>query len=393
MRPWLGVLIASAVLVGSACTAPASPSASAFPSAPASPSAPAAPGSAQVPGATTSRAAGGTGGPIAVTDALGRQVTFPAAPRRIVIAGKTDFVIADAAFLFPEARSRVVAIGRPGQNWLRFLPVIDPQSAQITILDTGAGPEQIAASHPDAVLMTSSNARTLGGPLAALGVPVVYVDFETPSDYTRDLGILGTVFTDPARAQQLVAFFQGQVARVTGPLAGLGESQKPSILLLYYNDANGAVSFNVPPLSFIQSSEAQLAGGRLAWKDAELGQGWTTVSFEQIAAWNPDQIYLIAYFNSATEVVRSLKANPQWAALHAVQQGQIYAFPGDYISWDEPDPRWVLGLTWLATKMHPDAFTGLDMTAEIRTFYRDLYGLDAAAYASQIAPRLTGDLP
>jgi iron complex transport system substrate-binding protein len=387
VRSWLGILIATVALAGSACTASAPPSASA------SPSASAAASSARVPGDAALPEASASGGPVALTDALGRQVTFPAAPQRIVIAGRTDFVIADAAFLFPEARSRVVAIGRPGQNWLQFLPVIDPQSAQITILDTGAGPEQIAASRPDVVLMTSSNAQTLGGPLAALGVPVVYVDFETPSDYTRDLGTLGKVFADPARAQQLIAFFQGGIARVTGPLAGLQENQKPDVLLLYYNDANGAVSFNVPPLNFIQSSETELAGGRLAWKDAELGEGWTTVSFEQIAAWNPDQIYLIAYFNSATDVVRDLKANPQWQALGAVQRGQIYAFPGDYISWDEPDPRWVLGLTWLATKIHPDVFANVDMNGEVRTFYRDLYGLGAAAYASRIAPHLTGDLP
>jgi hypothetical protein len=52
-----------------------------------------------------------------------------------------------------------------------------------------------------------------------------------------------------------------------------------------------------------------------------------------------------------------------------------------------------LGLTWLAAKINPDRFKDLDMQAEIRTFYKDLYNLDEAAYQKVIQPNLTGDLP
>jgi len=78
--------------------------------------------------------------------------------------------------------------------------------------------------------------------------------------------------------------------------------------------------------------------------------------------------------------------------LRATKQNKLYAFPADYYSWDQADTRWILGLTWLATKMNPDRFPGFDMEKEIRTFYSELYKLDDASYQKNIQPVLKGDL-
>ncbi len=373
-RKFIGLLTAASLLVGACSTS----------------------GTTPAPGASSGISSGAVspgGGAITVTDALGRQVTFASAPTRIVIAGRALFMVADAVYLFPEASSRIVALGNTVQNKLAFIPAVDPGYGTKTILDTEAGPEQIAAARPDVVLMKSSNAVTLGKPLEAIGVKVVYVDFESPDQYARDLKTLGQLFGDAARAQALIAFFQGRADRVTTALAGLQDAQKPKVLLLYYTNKNGTVAFNVPPLSYIQSTEVQLGGGRLVWKDAQLGNGWTTVTLEQIAAWDPDQIYVVAYSGNVTDVVQQLKVDPQWQELRAVKGSALYGFAGDYYSWDQPDPRWVLGLTWLAAKIHPDRFAGMDMDAEVRGFYRDLYGMDDAAYDKNVKPYLSGDLP
>jgi iron complex transport system substrate-binding protein len=331
-------------------------------------------------------------GPVEVTDALGRKVDFSSPPARIAIAGRALFMVADAVYLFPEASERVTALGSTVQNKAGFVPVIDPNYANKTVLDGSAGAEEIAATHPDVVLLKSSNEQMLGKPLEAIGVKVVYVDFETPDQYDRDLTTVGELLGDTARADQLIAYFHDQVGSVTSALSGISDAQKPRVLMLYYSAKNGTVAFNVPPLGYIQTTEVELAGGNPVWKDAQLGSGWTTVTLEQIAAWDPDQIYVIAYTGSASDVVSSLEADPRWQALRAVKAGNLHAFPGDYYSWDQPDPRWSLGLHWLALKIHPDRFPGLDMNAQIRAFYRDLYGLDAAAFEKDIQPYLSGDL-
>jgi iron complex transport system substrate-binding protein len=323
-----------------------------------------------------------------VTDALGRKVAFKEAPKRIAVTGKALFMIADAIYLFPEAGSRIVALGNTFQGKLSFAKAVDPTFADKMALDNNAGAEQIAAANPDAVILKSSMAGSVGKAVETLGIPVVYVDFETPEQYVRDLATLGLIFQNEARAKELVAAFQARVDRAAKALSGLGESQKPRVLVLYYNEQGGTVSFNVPPLGWMQSTQVNLAGGRAAWEGAQLGQGWTKVTIEQIASWDPDQVYIIAYTVKPEDVVAKLKADPQWAGLAAVKKGALYGFAGDFYSWDQPDPRWILGVDWLAAKLHPDRFPGFDMKADIKAFYRDFYAMDDAAYKAAIEPYL-----
>lgn len=332
-------------------------------------------------------------GPITVTDALKREVTFQQLPQRIAVVGKALFMVTDVIYAFPEAAQRVAAIGNTAQGRLDWTPVVDPSYNAKTILASDAGPEQIAAVKPDAVLLKSSNAEKLGKPLEALGIPVVYVDFETPEQYQRDLATLGQIFGNPARAQELAAFYQTQVDKITQATANLADAQKPKVLLMYYTDRDGAVAFNVPPLAWIQTQMTEAAGGQPVWQDAQLGNGWTKVNLEQIAAWDPDQIYIAAYFNPINDVVEKLKADPQWQKLRAVKDGRLYGFPGDYYSWDQADTRWILGLNWLAGKVQPDLFKDLNLDQTARTFYKTLYGLDDAAYDKNVKPNLTGSLP
>jgi iron complex transport system substrate-binding protein len=327
---------------------------------------------------------------INITDALGRTVTLPALPRRIVITGKALFMIADAAYLFPEASGRIVGLGNAGQGTSNFISLIDPNFADKIILESDAGAEQIAALQPDLVLLKSYLAETVGAPIEAIGIPVVYVDFETPEQYARDLAILGKVFGDEARADELAAFYQDKMNSIQQTV---GAAPRPSVLLLYYNDKDGNVAFNVPPLSWIQTRMVQMAGGDPVWADANPGNGWTQVTLEQIAAWDADQVFIIAYSKNPSDVVADLQADPNWQALRAVQDGHLFAFPADLYSWDQPDPRWILGLTWLAGRLHPDLFADLDLVTEAQTFYACLYGLDTAFFEQNILPAFKGDLP
>jgi iron complex transport system substrate-binding protein len=223
-------------------------------------------------------------------------------------------------------------------------------------------------------------------------LPVVYVDLETPEQYFRDLATLGQLLGNEARAQEIQDFYQTRLDRLDDELKGLGDEQKPRVLLVQYSEQGGEVALNVPSASWLQTTEAELAGGVPVWKEAAQGGGWTVVNFEQIAAWDPDQIFVISYGTDPAEVVAGLEANAQWQALRAVQEGQLYAFPGDVYSWDQPDPRWVLGTSWLASKMHPERLEGLDLMDEVQAFFGQMYGMEESAVEEQVLPLLRGDV-
>ena len=300
-------------------------------------------------------------------------------------------MVVDAVYIFPEASGRIAALGNAGQGTSNFISLIDPSYAAKATLQQDAGAEQIAAAQPDLVILKSILAETLGKSLEALKIPVVYVDFETPAQYERDLLILGKVFQNEALAQQIAAYYQNKVNEIQAALEGIND--KPRVLMLYYTDKDGAVAFNVPPMAWMQTQIVQLAGGESVWSSAKPANGWTKMTLEQIAAWDADQIYIISYNKNPSEVVAGLKTDPQWQVLRATQQSHLYAFPGDLYSWDQPDARWILGLSWLAARLHPDRFPQLDIVQETQQFYQTLYGLDAQFFESKIRPTFKGDLP
>ena len=327
-----------------------------------------------------------------VTDALGRAVRFEKAPEKIVLAGKALFMVADAIYLFPEDGKRIVALGSTQQGSSNFIPMIDTTFSDKIALDSNAGVEQIAATQPDCVIMKSSNASTLGKALEAVKIPVVYLDFETPDQYQRDLKTLGQLFQNPEQAAKLADYYKSKADAVAKTVANLKDDQKPRTLVLYYNEKDNTVAFNVPPMGWMQTLQVIMAGGRPVWEDANPGSGWTKISLEQVAAWNPEVIFVVSYIKPVNEVVATLKADSKWQALDAVKNNKIYAFVTDAYSWDQPDTRWLLGLSWVAGKLHPDLFPDQDIVKEAQTFYHDLYGMDEASFQKNIVPLLTGDI-
>jgi iron complex transport system substrate-binding protein len=333
-------------------------------------------------------------GKTVVTDALGRAVEFAQPPQRIVAAGKAVRMTADALFLFPEARPRVVALEGRSQQVIDFLSLVNPNVGQVQFLERDAGPEQIAATRPDVVILKSYLADKLGKSVESLGIPVVYVDLETPDQVLRDVSTLGQLFGNLARAEEVLSFYQTRLDRVSQALQGLPEQEKPRVLLLQHTNQGGQVAFSVPPAQWIQTTMVELAGGAPVWPEAAPGGSWTVVNFEQIAAWNPDIILVVSYSADPGKLAADLKSEAQWQALKAVQGGRLYGFPTDLTgySWDQPDTRWILGLTWMARRLHPDRLPDVDMRREVYDFFGQMYGMDTAAIDKSIVPVLRGDL-
>ncbi len=330
---------------------------------------------------------------ITVTDALDRAVAFAAPPQRIVVAGKASFMVADAAYLFPEARQRIVAcsggmISRQGSG--DFLTRVGEGEAAPAALPGNAGVEPIASLRPDAVLLKSSSAA-LGAELERIGIATVYLDFETPEQYERDLAVLGRLLGAEERAQALAAYYAGLSDAVRRPTAPLAAAERPRTLLLQYSERSGVVAFSVPPPEWIQTELVERAGGIPVWTAAAQRGGWTVVNLEQIAAWDPEVVLVVNYAASADRAVAAIMADGKWQALRAARERRVFAFPGDFCSWDQPDTRWGLGMLWTATRMHPRLFRDVNMVSEVIRFYA-LYGMDESAVRSHVLPLIKEDM-
>jgi iron complex transport system substrate-binding protein len=327
-------------------------------------------------------------GQIVVEDALGRRVELLDVPSRIVMAGRAVIMLSDALYLFENVADRVVAVGLTDQGLGDFLPVIDPAAETKSDLGRSAGPEEILARKPDLVLLKSYLRDTLGKPIEISGVPVIYLDLETPEQYNRDLRILGTVLNQEERAEELIEMFDRRASRLRELTAG---REKRRVALLQFSAREEGYTFSVPPKGWIQGTMVELAGGDPVWYGSALGPGWNQVQFEQIAFWNPEVIIFVSYRNPSTEALELIQSDPLWQSLDAVQNDEVYAMPADYYSWGQPDPRWILGAQWMARALHPGLYKE-PFSDAIPLFFSEFYGITEERYREQILPRLEGDL-
>ena len=79
-----------------------------------------------------------------------------------------------------------------------------------------------------------------------------------------------------------------------------------------------------------------------------------------------------------------------WFQWKAIMNKLLVGFAGEFISWDQPDTRWILGLNWLANKIYPD-LVSFDTKTLITNFYADFYYSDNSIVKSNIFPLMKDD--
>ncbi len=330
---------------------------------------------------------------VTIEDSADNVVELASLPQRVVVAGKATPYTLGTTYVFAEASERVVALELRGLTIPEFLSLIDSKYDEKVKLEMGASAEQIAPVNPDIVITKNYVVKSLKESLDPLGIPVVGLNMETPEVFYKDIDMLGQLFGNPDRADEVNAYMQEKVAYVKTAMEDLADADKPTVLVLQYSDQDGEVAFKVPPVSYIQTTMVLDGGGIPVWADdaTQEESNWVVVNFEQIAAWNPDVILVIDYKGNPQETAASLKQSDLWQELNAVKNDKVYGFGKDFQGWDLPDPRWVLGYTWTATKLQPERMADVDMMAMVKEFYRFMYRLTDEQVETSIMPIVYAD--
>jgi iron complex transport system substrate-binding protein len=61
----------------------------------------------------------------------------------------------------------------------------------------------------------------------------------------------------------------------------------------------------------------------------------------------------------------------------------------DFHSWDQPDPRWLIGLLWMASQVHPVQFPAFS-TDTAETFFSNFYNISPEDFQNRILPLTEG---
>lgn len=324
-----------------------------------------------------------------VFDAIGREVKLPQYPEKIVVAGRQTPMLLNFLYLFNSSSQKIMAVEKRSQSVDSFLALIDTGFESKIFLERDAGVEQIAPLKPDVVILKSSMRESIGKQMEKVGLPVIYVDFESVDQIFRDLEIFASILNEAERGKELVNYYKQLKISIHESLKLDSSVNQSTVLMLQAEDRDGQISFGVPSAVWLQTHMVEELGGIAVWKEAAQAGGWTSVNIEQIINWNPDLIIIINYQGDALSIVNTLSTNPLMQNLEAVKQNKIYAFPFDFISWDQPDPRWILGYSWLASRIYPNQYSLEDSYRMARTFYMDFYTMTESDYQKNIENKIS----
>jgi iron complex transport system substrate-binding protein len=327
-----------------------------------------------------------------ITDGLGRQVVIKSELSRIVIVAKQAPMLINFLYLFKTASQKLLALEKRAQTPEDYLKLVDPNIEKKYLLEKGASAEQIVPLNPDVVILKSSMRNTIGKPLEDLSIPVVYVEFENVDQIYRDIRVLANILNEPKRGEEIIANYQTIFQQIQQKVLSNSNSKNPSVLILQAVATDQKYVFSIPAANWLQTDLVEKAGGMPVWKESNQSGGWTDVNMEQISVWDADMVFIVNYQGNAPEIVLKLKNDQIWQNLKSVKNGNIFAFPYDYLSWDQPDPRWILGYGWLAYKLNPQKFSGLEMESLIINFYENFFLMNETTIQEKIIPKIADNI-
>ena len=295
---------------------------------------------------------------VTITDHVGREVTLTKEPETIV----SGYYISTSLLIALGQQDKVVGIENNGDK----RPVYGLSAPEFLELP-GMGTvkefdlEACAVMNPDLVILPFK-LKGMAGSLEQLGIPVIFVKPESQELLAETIQMIGKVTNCEAKAKELQAFIDRKMVELSECVK---EEDTPSV----YLGGNSSFLSTAGPEMYQHSMIINAKGRNVAegLKDTY----WAEVSYEQVLAWNPEYIILAA---DAKYTVEDVKSDMNLQGCKAVQEGQVYQLPREIECWDSPVPGSVLGNLWLASILHPEAYSLVAYEESVTEFYETFYG-------------------
>jgi iron complex transport system substrate-binding protein len=266
-----------------------------------------------------------------VRDGLGREVSLPAAPRRLVA-------------LAPSVTESLLALGfgerLVGVSDFCRLPAGLGRVARVGGL-LNPNLETIRSLRPDLLIgTTSGNDRDLAGQAGALGVPLYILDAPDIEAMLAGLEGLADALGDPVRGRRVTAALRERLSAVDRKVGGRA---RPAVLFIIWGDP-----LVVPGARAFLTDAIARAGGSSVTADVPVAH--PTFSLESAIARSPEVIVLTR--DNAALAAR-LRSDGAWAAVRAVRAGRVETIEEGVV---QPGPGVVAGIEEMARLFHPEAF-------------------------------------
>ena len=313
-----------------------------------------------------------------VVDDTGVEVEIPEKLDRIVIS---SILPLPSVYCFFRGSSEGLVGIHPSSMAAAENSYLTTVYPEITELDTSfvengeINIEQLMKLEPDVVFYSATNTdeREMydNAGIKAIGISTTLSDYNCIETFANWVDLLGQIFGDSDRAQEVIEYGRSVEAQVLEKTATLSDEEKPKVLVLF-NYGDGTITTSGS--NFFGEYWIEAAGGiNVA---AELN-GQPEINMEQIYAWNPDMIFITNFSSVLPEdLYNNTIEGDDWSNVKAVQEGQVYKFPLGMYRWFPPSSDTPLALMWLAKTIQPELFADIDIDQEIKDYYVKYYNVE-----------------
>ena len=245
----------------------------------------------------------------------------------------------------------------------------------------GGGPtdpnyEVIAELHPQVVLtygiFQSQTIPDLEEKLNPLGIAVVGLDFLKPEIMNGEFERLGYILDKEEEAQELIEFYNKYANMISERVEEIEPEDRVEV---YIEASTSGESYYTGSKVSGWGQLVTLAGGKNLAED--LPGAYPIVDAEWVLDQGPDVIVKFVGYNAeelgytvdnpamAEEMINEMINRPGWDHVDAVEEKRIYL-----CSWHiSCNPRYIIGLVYLAKWFYPEEFQDLDPEAVHKEYF------------------------
>jgi iron complex transport system substrate-binding protein len=320
------------------------------------------------------------GSSVTITDMAGRTVTVNGPIERI-IANQPETMELVLAVAGESAADKIVAVGsnKSAETVMGMYAEKFPQLADLPGINDGTGfdTEAIIALEPDVFVLNTWFLDSLTETIETLdraGIVTVVLDMSSDAMEAPQtaIGIIGELFGEQERAQELINFINEQLDLVRD--ANLAErTDKPTV---YIEKGSGtAEAYDVSFSSGQWASVVEVAGG----DNVAVGaiDGDTQIDPEYLISSNPDFIFIAGLgfgtkSSDADAVFEAYTSRTGWDTLTAVADGNVY----QVAHLMSRNPTCFYPTLVMAKLFYPDVFADVDPEAILQEYFDRFMYLD-----------------
>jgi iron complex transport system substrate-binding protein len=272
--------------------------------------------------------------PTTVKDEVGRNVTFPFPPKRIVSLAPNITEILFSLGLDEEIVGVSIHCNFPEKAKSKT------QVGSYISIDF----ERIVSLKPDLIIATAvGNTRDMVERLGELGFPTYVIFPKNFNDILQSIGHLGQVVNREKEAEEIIQRVAKRSERIVGLTKNL---HRPKVFI----QIGDAPIVTVGKGSFADDLICLAGGENIASREKEV---YPRFGMEEILKRSPEVI-LISSMNPKGDYQKIFLEWSRWKTIPAVKNKRIHLIDSDLI--DRPSPRIIEGLEEMARILHPEKF-------------------------------------